>query len=201
MALGSLTQTQPAIFLSASIPTADRDQRYFETADVIAIRDCIKALVAAMIPKFLLVWGGHPSITPMIRLLAESNPTNVSDHFLLYQSSTFRNIAPKDNQYFKHIIWVPDTPTRAESLSLLREKMLSEPSYVAAVFVGGMEGSEEEFLKFHSSHPTTPVFPVATTGGAAKILYDEWSNRLSFPEELKTETAYPYLWHKLLTLL
>ena len=69
MALDTLASGEPAIFLSASIPMPGRDKIYLESADVIAIRECIKALVAVTIPKFTLIWGGHPSITPLIRLL------------------------------------------------------------------------------------------------------------------------------------
>src|SRR5581483_2880553 len=101
-----ISEKFPAILLSASIPTPDRDAQYFETADVIAIRDCIKALVAAIVPNYALVWGGHPSITPMIRLLAEAHPgKSAIDCFVLYQSEAFRDKAPRDNAFFRHIIW------------------------------------------------------------------------------------------------
>jgi hypothetical protein len=201
MVIDPIKQRYPAIFLSASIPTPDRPARYFDSADVIAIRDCIKALVAAAVPRFALVWGGHPSITPMIRLLAESNPEDVVDHFLLYQSSTFKNIVPKDNEYFRHIIWVEGTTDINDSLRLLRQRMLQEPTFVAGVFVGGMDGIENEFMEFRERHPNTPVFPVASTGGAAKILYTEWADKLGLPAPLKDEIAYPFLWHHLLSTL
>ena len=32
------------IFLSASIPSPDRDRQFYDTADIIAIRDAVKAL-------------------------------------------------------------------------------------------------------------------------------------------------------------
>lgn len=48
------------------MPTNDRDHRFFDTADFIAMRDAVVALVNAIIPHYRLVWGGHPAITPII---------------------------------------------------------------------------------------------------------------------------------------
>ena len=56
------------IFLSASIPLADRDPKYFDTADNTAIRDAVIALARIVLPKAELVWGGHLSITPLIKI-------------------------------------------------------------------------------------------------------------------------------------
>ena len=60
-----------SVFLSASIPLPDRDARYWQTADVIAIRDSIRALVSVVVPTGQIIFGGHPAITPLIRLLVE----------------------------------------------------------------------------------------------------------------------------------
>ena len=38
------------IFLSASIPVEERDRKYIETADVIAIRDSVIALASVILP-------------------------------------------------------------------------------------------------------------------------------------------------------
>ena len=50
--------------------------------------------------------------------------------------------------------------------------MLSRTDLDAAVFIGGMDGSEEEFKIFKNFHPNAKVLPVAATGGAAKLLAD-----------------------------
>ena len=39
------------IFLSASIPYPERDKRFYNTADIIAIRDAVRALATVVIPK------------------------------------------------------------------------------------------------------------------------------------------------------
>ena len=54
------------IFLSASIPLKERDPKYFNSADIIAIRDSVIALATVVLPNHRLIWGGHPSITPII---------------------------------------------------------------------------------------------------------------------------------------
>lgn len=60
---------QRRVFLSASVPLPSRNRAYFDTADVIAIRDAIRALTMVIIEEDIqLVFGGHPAITPMIRL-------------------------------------------------------------------------------------------------------------------------------------
>ncbi len=41
-----MAQKQLNIFLSASIPMLGRDEKYFKTADTIAIRDSVLALAA-----------------------------------------------------------------------------------------------------------------------------------------------------------
>jgi hypothetical protein len=78
------------IFLSASVPLPSRHREYFDTADVIAIRDAVRALTIVVVEQHgQLVFGVHPAITPMIRRLKkpivqiigykDSNPTPVPD--------------------------------------------------------------------------------------------------------------------------
>ena len=55
------------IFLSASIPLPERDPKYIDSADIIAIRDAVTALIDVVIPEYRLIWGGHPSITQIGR--------------------------------------------------------------------------------------------------------------------------------------
>ena len=50
------------IFLSASIPDPERDRIYYDTADIVAIRDAVRALATVIIPHSKLIWGGHPSM-------------------------------------------------------------------------------------------------------------------------------------------
>ena len=43
------------IFLSASIPLPERDAKYFESADIVAIRDAIIALTTVVLPKHRII--------------------------------------------------------------------------------------------------------------------------------------------------
>ncbi|MCX5468107.1 hypothetical protein [Acinetobacter nematophilus] len=161
------------IFLSASIPLSDRDFKYIDTADNTAIRDAVVALARIVLPKAQLVWGGHPSITPLIRAVLQKQNLSVKEHVKLYQSNFFAKLFPPENTYFEEIIRTDALPDRTASLALLRKKMIVENSFCAAIFIGGMEGVEEEYRLFRASHPHTPVFPIASSGAASKILYTE----------------------------
>ena len=52
------------IFLSAGVPTHDRPAKYYDTADVIAIRDSVIALASTVLANngFHLIWGGQPAL-------------------------------------------------------------------------------------------------------------------------------------------
>ena len=62
------------VFLSASFPRADRTRRYFASADP---DELTQAIVAAAQTIFFagasVVFGGHPSISPLIMMLAEEH--------------------------------------------------------------------------------------------------------------------------------
>ena len=92
------------IFLSASIPSVDRDEKFYKTADIIAIRDAVRALAAVIVPHAHLVWGGHPSITPLIRNVMAKMSSNLQQHVTLYQSLYFQEHFPPDNFDFENII-------------------------------------------------------------------------------------------------
>lgn len=76
--------------------------------------------------------------------------------------------------------------------------MIGENDFVAAVFIGGMEGIEKEYDLFKEYHPNAPCLPIASTGAAAKILYDEHPGE--FDERLLSELSYTSLFKELLRL-
>lgn len=144
------------IFLSASIPSPDRNRRFYNTTDIIAIRDAVKALATITIPNANLIWGGHPSITPLIKHVLEQSHADVNEHMTLYQSSFFENIFPEDNSAFRNIILTPKLETLEESINYMRLKMIGENKFSAGVFIGGMEGIFDEYNLFVSTRGTTP---------------------------------------------
>lgn len=182
------------IFLSASIPLEERDPRYFNSADVIAIRDCISSLAKVVLPEFQLVWGGHFSITPLISSIFDSIQVDIKRHVTLYQTDFFRDQFPEENKHFKEsIVVTKNLGDRVKSLQLMRQKMIAENDFIAGIFVGGMEGVEDEYKLFVESHPSTMVLPMASTGAAALMIYKEGS----FEKSLQDDYAYIALFYKL----
>lgn len=172
---------RPAIFLSASVPVAD-DSRgpYYKTADPFLIRTAVRELVYFAHRDYTIVWGGHPAITPMVSAICDDIGEIARDSVALYQSRFFEGQFPPENRRFKNLVTTPALQEgRQASLELMRFTMLSREGLVAAVFVGGMVGVEEEFEMFCALHRGKPAIPVASTGGAALAL----SKSLGFTEE------------------
>lgn len=179
------------IFLSASVPLPERDAKYIGTADIIAIRDAVIALTTVVLPHHRLIWGGHPSITPLIYFVMEKLNMNIQGHVTIYQSKFFEKSFPEDNNKFNNVILTDIIDNdREKSLLHMRERMLSESEFSAAVFIGGMQGIEGdkekgiegEFKMFNDKYPEALLLPLASTGAATKIIYDTM-----LPEECKNE--------------
>lgn len=161
-------------FLSASIPDPKRDAKYFDTSDLVAIRDSVRALAAIVIPKSHLVWGGHPAITPLIRYALGNIDSFAQEHVTLYQSLFFDQAFPEVNKKIENIIKVQGGENKEESLRILRNTMFNDykQQFTAGIFIGGMEGVETEFRQFREFNPEALLVPVASTGAAAKLIFD-----------------------------
>jgi len=186
-----------SIFLSASIPLPERDEKYIGTADIIAIRDAVIALTTVVLPHHRLIWGGHPSITPLIYYVMERLNLNIQEHITLYQSRFFEKYFPEDNNKFENIVFTDVVDNdREKSLLYMRHKMLDESEFSAGIFIGGMEGVEEEYDMFIEKHPKALVLPIASTGAGAKKIYDERFTDNN--ERLVKDYAYMSLFQKYL---
>lgn len=187
------------LFLSASVPIEGRaDGKYLRTADVIAIRDSVIALASVALPHYHLIWGGHPSITPLIANVLKHSNKEVNSSVTVYQSGFFGNEFPEENKDVEHIIITENLGDRDKSLGRMRNRMIEENDYTVAVFIGGMNGVEDEYKMFKVSHPDVPCLPIASTGAAAKIIYDDHFGE--FDERLLTELSYTSLFKELLGL-
>lgn len=183
--------------MSAGVPLPDRDRKFYDTADIIAIRDAVRALAAVVIPRAHLVWGGQPAITPLIRYVLERMNTVVKAHVTLYQSNFFRKFFPDDNLMFEDVRIVKELGDRETSLLQMRREMLArEHKYVAGIFIGGMEGIIDEFNLFSELHPSAVVILVASTGAAARMLYDQYPGEKD--QRLLDDYAYMALFKDLL---
>ena len=188
-----------SIFLSASIPLPERHPKYLGTADVVAIRDSIRALVSLIVPDRQLVFGGHPAITPLLRLLVRGMTANVRAHVILYQSRFFESQFPPEVAEFEEVRLVDSVPQNLNaSLERMRTAMIGDNAFQAGVFIGGMEGVETEYDMFRRLHPGLPAYPIASTGAAARILFDKFT-----PDrhDLLNELTYLSLFRRLLNPL
>lgn len=185
------------IFLSASIPLPERDEKYIKTADIIAIRDAVIALTTVVLPHHRLVWGGHPSITPLIYYVMQRLNLNIQEHMTIYQSKFFEKFFPEDNNKFENIVFTDVIDNdREKSLLYMRHRMLDDSKFSAGIFIGGMEGVEEEYDMFIKKHPKALVLPIASTGAAAKKIYDE--QLVDKDKRLVKDYAYMSLFQKYL---
>lgn len=184
------------IFLSASIPSASRDLEFYDSADVAAIRDSVRALATIVIPSAHLIWGGHPSITPLINWVLKRTQVGIKQHVTLYQSNFYRNTFPEDNFEFDNIKLIPKKGGEKTSQKLMRKIMIEENTFSAGIFIGGMEGVVDEFNLFKKAHPTALILPIASTGAAAKQIFDEMKPTPDL--RLKNDYAYMSLFDDLL---
>jgi hypothetical protein len=183
-----------AIFLSASVPDPKRSPKYAGTADTVAITAAVGALVYVTLGRRMLVWGGHPAITPMVWAVAKSLEVDYDKWVKLYQSRYFEDEFPEDNERFQNVTFTDAVKgDRADSLRFMRERMFQEQNFEAAVFIGGMEGIVEEFDLFTELQPRAEILPIVSTGGAAIDVAD----RLKSPsKDLRDDLDYVSLFHR-----
>lgn len=194
--LGGLSMS--AIFLSASVPLVGRGT-YHETANSFLIQCAVRELAIAVIRRHKIVWGGHPAITPMIWTICEDLGVDYSQSVILYQSKFFEDCYPEENKHFQNVVYTEAIPNdQRASLLAMRKQMLSREDLVAAVFIGGMEGIEEEHELFRHFHPTAKVLPVPSPGGAALNLAKD---RGYFTDEALTDVDFARLFHSYLTTI
>jgi hypothetical protein len=185
------------IFLSASVPLPDRNRIFFDSADVLLIREAIKSLVEVVLPVGRITCGGHPAITPLISLFVKEAELN-TDRLTIFQSAMFAGQMPLENTDFVDVRIVPATKdSRTANLTLMREEMISSRSFAAAVAIGGMEGIIEEVEIFARIHPQAPILPVASTGAAAATVYSKGN----FDARLLTDLTYSSLFRRTLLKL
>lgn len=167
-----------AIFLSASIPIKGRGS-FYENSDPFLIHTAVREFVTAVLGRHLIVWGGHPSITPMIWAVCEDLGVDYSEACVLYQSRYFEEDFPEENAKFNNIYYVDAIENNLElSLLNMRIEMLSRADIDTAVFIGGMEGIFSEYDLFKEYHPDGHILTIDSPGGAASQLSYFRSNKI-----------------------
>lgn len=183
-----------AVFLSAGVPDPKRGPEYALTADTVAITAAVSALVYVALGRRLLVWGGHPAITPMVWVVAQEVGVDYGRWVRLYQSRFFKEEFPEDNERFRNVTYTePVMQDREKSLAAMRKQMFSDNVFGAAVFIGGMGGIVDEYELFHEMQPKAAIIPVVSTGGAA-LKVAERVGQVS--PDLKDDLDYIALFHR-----
>lgn len=183
-----------AIFLSAGVPDPKRGPQYAETADSVAIGAAVSALVHVTLGRRLLVWGGQPAITPMIWVVAQDIGVDYGRWVRLYQSRHFKDEFPEDNERFQNVTYTDDIDKdREKSLFAMRERMFSEHTFKAAVFIGGMSGIVQEYELFRRLQPKAAVIPIVSTGGATVEIARQIDG---LPPDLTDDFDYVALFHR-----
>lgn len=158
-----------AIFLSASVPVSGSS--YYENADPFLIQVAVRSLMIAALGRRLIVWGGHPAITPMVWTVCEDLGVEYAKSVVLYQSRFFEEFFPEENKRFANVEYINAVANdRDASLLHMREVMLAREDLTAAVFIGGMEGVLDEYSIFKQLHPEAKTILVASPGGGAHRL-------------------------------
>lgn len=183
------------VFLSASFPSGKRAAK-FKPFDPGAIADAVTAIVRAVLAaKGRLLFGGHPTITPLVLMVAsELDAKGSVDVFqsLWFEGQITHETRSLEKAGFGEIHWIEERRTRKKSLQTMRHAMLGQDrKLVAGVFVGGMEGVLEEFELFQELQPCVPrVSFVGPGGAAAKLPLEEGRNILGKHVESR---RYPFL--------
>jgi len=186
------------IFLSASVPERGRGQ-FDETSDPFLIQFAVRELITLCLGRRRVIWGGHPSITPMVHAVCQDFGMRFDAPVVLYQSTYFASEFPVTNRFFDPRL-VEARGSKADSLASLRFHMLNQPIN-AAVFIGGMDGIFEEYELFRKLHgPDATVGALRAPGGAArdlaeKLRPDDVDDRIDFArlfqEALRIDPAEP----------
>ncbi|MGN7726467.1 hypothetical protein ACTJIL_11730 [Luteimonas sp. 22616] len=184
------------IFLSASVPVRGRGG-FDEASDPFLIQFAVRELVTVCLGRRRIVWGGHPSITPMVLAVCRDFGQEFNAPVVLYQSTYFEGQYPEDNQHFETVFVEKVNENLEDSLGALRNAMLSRPSLEAAVFVGGMEGVLEEHDMFQRLHGEgVKVLGLGAPGGAARILAERLATRGGEAERDLDRIDFARLFHE-----
>jgi hypothetical protein len=204
----------------------ERNQAYLDTAEPVRIRSAVIALTRTLLlPGVRLVFGAHPSISPTVLDTARDIAVYHNEHIkdsepgatmrsvsatdaakarvLIFQSAFFESELPKTTLQLATwdagvLVLTPAVPdNRATSLTRMRELMVSVPGLRAGIFIGGMEGVEEEAQLFRQHAPGKPTYAIASTGSAARKLWnsqpDTYSGTLASSRALSDNASYTVL--------
>jgi len=147
-----------------------------------------------VLPVGRITHGGHPTITPLLAMYVREAGLD-PDRLTIFQSKLHAAVLPRENAHFSDIRMIDAVGTDlVASHRAMREAMITSRPFKAAVFIGGMEGIQDEAALFAQTHPNAALLPVATTGAGAA----ELAERIGTPDHIRTERTYPTLFRRFL---
>jgi SLOG cluster3 family len=187
-----MTLAGQTLFLSASVPSPQREAEYHRIPDAAQqIDHAVVSLCRALFSRGgSIVFGGHPSISPLVALVAAeyAGPeTSSKPMALIYQSRIFEGHLPDETLLmyrlgYAELHWIDGAPGEkfdpldpssllriGGSLKSMREAMIGETNPVAMVAIGEMKGVLDEAEIFQRLRHS-PIFVLESTGGASVIL-------------------------------
>lgn len=148
-------------------------------------RGALPSFVVSFVQSLLelggvLVYGGHPSVTPLVHQAMSELTVNKPGKVELHQAQTWRAdrtaIAQKvlDGPVYRSVQWHGTGTSPISDLAAMRSAMITS-SLIAAVFVGGKTtayigdrpGIHEEHARFVAVCPGKPALVVGLAQGAA----------------------------------
>jgi hypothetical protein len=165
------------VFLSGSIPDQPNEaaRQAAEKRLMVFLSELSRGILAS---GGDVVFGGHPTITPVVHWLARQlGPVGGRVH--LFQLERFRNTSPPeahDSAIFPQARWIPQHGPEdhfvAGELKEMRQEMVTRAD--AGVFVGGRTagnvggkpGIRMEFEMFRAENTNSPVYLVGLLDGA-----------------------------------
>ena len=121
----------------------------------------------------------------MIWAYAEALDVDYGKWVTLYQSEFFRDDFPDETARFGNVIVTAAVQgDRERSLEIMRRRMLSESSFEAAIFAGGMGGIFDEYRLVTELAPQANILPIVSTGGASAALGAEIKASRDLSDEL-----------------
>lgn len=154
-----------AIFLSASVPLPGRAP-FDQDCEPQMIQSAVSALATVALGRKIIVWGGHPAITPMLWASAQDLGVQYATAVRLFQTRFIpQEDFPEENKHFANVTYVEAVDNdRTKSLLAMRNAMLQSVEFDSAVFIGGMEGVNDEHALFSAIHPHARCIPIGVTG-------------------------------------
>jgi SLOG cluster3 family len=136
-----------------------------------------------------LVFGGHPSVTPLLHRVAKGAGVR-EGQVTLFQLERFREQAPaevQDRSVFGEVRWCEDLESMRECMAVIADAGVFVGGKTAG-YVGNKPGIRDEFERFVKRHPLGPVYLLGLLDGETRLLIEEKSGEQPWgPRYLSSE--------------